>query len=78
MNNSILVTFRKHFYYTNAPSFQDVTKVDIDAAVALVNRQDSHDIFKTYGPNNDSMLMTLCCKKDDTTTIRAQVRKPVS
>jgi ankyrin repeat protein len=52
---------------------QDVTKEDIDAAVALVNRQDSQDIFKTYGPNNDSMLMTLCCKKDDTPTIRAQV-----
>jgi hypothetical protein len=51
-----------------------VTKADIDAAVALVNRQDSQDIFKTYGPNNDSMLMTLCCKKDDTPTIRAQVQ----
>ena len=50
-----------------------MTKADIDAAVALVNRQDSQDIFKTYGPNNDSMLMTLCCKKDDTPTIRAQV-----
>ena len=54
-------------------SLQDVTKEDIEAAVALVNRQDSQDIFKTYGPNNDSMLMTLCCKKDDTPTIRAQV-----
>ena len=54
-------------------ALQDVTKEDIEAAVALVNRQDSQDIFKTYGPNNDSMLMTLCCKKDDTPTIRAQV-----
>jgi len=51
---------------------QDVTKEDIESAVALVNRQDSQDIFKTYGPNNDSMLMTLCCKKDSP-TIRAQV-----
>ncbi len=73
MGLKITIHGRFLFLLTFFGLFKDVTKADIDAAVALVNRQDSQDIFKTYGPNNDSMLMTLCCKKDDTPTIRAQV-----
>ena len=46
---------------------------EIDAALNLVNAKDMTDLLKTYGPNQDSMLMTLCCKRDASPTIRAQV-----
>jgi len=52
---------------------EGVSEEDIQNAVGLVNRQDSFDLLKTYGPNKDTMLMALCCKKDDTPMIRAQV-----
>ncbi len=51
---------------------EGVSEEDIQNAVGLVNRQDSFDLLKTYGPNKDTMLMALCCKKDDTPMIRAQ------
>ena len=31
------------------------------------------DLLKTYGPNEDSMLMHLCCKREEPPVIRAQV-----
>lgn len=52
---------------------EGISEEDVDAAVALVGRQDPLDLLKTYGPNNDTLLMALCCKKDDTPVIRAQV-----
>ena len=36
-------------------------------------KQDLTDLLKTYGPNEDSMLMHLCCKRDEPPLIRAQV-----
>jgi len=51
-----------------------VTEEDLQNAISLVGRQDSFDLLKTYGPNKDTMLMALCCKKDDTPMIRAQVK----
>ena len=31
------------------------------------------DLLKTYGPNDESLLMTLCCQKNDSPPLRAQV-----
>ena len=50
-----------------------VPEAEIAAALQLVDAKDMTDLLKTYGPNQDSMLMTLCCKRDASPTIRAQV-----
>ena len=39
----------------------------------MLFKQDLTDLLKTYGPNEDSMLMHLCCKRDEPPLIRAQV-----
>ena len=57
---------------------ENVEETDIESALNLVNGKDLTDLLKTYGPNEDSMLMTLCCKKDESPTIRAQVFALVS
>merc|ERR1712223_34825 len=52
---------------------EDVTDKQIEDAISLVNGKDLTDLLKTYGPNEDSMLMHLCCKRDEPPLIRAQV-----
>lgn len=46
---------------------------EIESALNIVNGKDLADLLKTYGPNNDTMLMALCCKKNESPTLRAQV-----
>ena len=31
------------------------------------------DLLKSYGANDDSLLMTLCCQKNDSSSLRAQI-----
>merc|ERR1719189_445680 len=57
---------------------EDVTETEIEEAVSLVNGKDLTDLLKTYGPNEDSMLMHLCCKHEEPPVIRAQVFALVS
>lgn len=51
---------------------------EIESAVNLISSHDAETIFKSYGPNNDSLLMTLCCKRDDDFANRARVYALVS
>ena len=39
----------------------------------LVNAKNLIDLLKIYGPNEESLLMTFCCQKNDSTFLRAQV-----
>ncbi len=39
----------------------------------MVHGKDLVDLMKTYGPNGDSLLMNLCCRKNETPALRAQV-----
>merc|ERR1712223_1650905 len=57
---------------------EDVTDNQIEDAINLVNGKDLTDLLKTYGPNEDSMLMHLCCKREEPPIIRAQVFALVS
>lgn len=52
---------------------EDVSPNEIESAFKLIDDQDQKSIFKTYGPNHDTLMMTLCCKREDTPTVRAQV-----
>jgi len=52
---------------------EDVSETQIEDAISLVNGKDLTDLLKTYGPNEDSMLMHLCCKREEPPVIRAQV-----
>ena len=31
------------------------------------------DLLKSYGPNDESLLITLCCHKNDSPSLRAQI-----
>merc|ERR1712223_1214425 len=57
---------------------EDLTDNQIEDAINLVNGKDLTDLLKTYGPNEDSMLMHLCCKREEPPIIRAQVFALVS
>jgi hypothetical protein len=52
---------------------EDVDDTEFKAAISLVNGKDVTDLLKTYGPNEDSLLMTLCCRKNDSSSIRGQI-----
>ena len=55
----------------------NLSKASIFSAIVLIYdffKQDLTDLLKTYGPNEDSMLMHLCCKRDEPPLIRAQVK----
>ena len=39
----------------------------------LVESKNVTDLLKTYGSKNESLLMTLCCQKNDSSSLRAQV-----
>jgi hypothetical protein len=52
---------------------EDVEDTEFKAAISLVNGKDVTDLLKSYGPNGDSLLMTLCCHKNDSSTLRGQI-----
>jgi len=52
---------------------EGVDEADIESSLNLVNGKDLTDLLKTYGPNKDSMLMTLCCKPNELAVTRSQV-----
>ena len=39
----------------------------------LVNAKNVTDLVKSYGPTDESLLMTLCCQKNDSPSLRAQI-----
>ena len=39
----------------------------------LVNAKNVIDLLKSYGPNEESLLMTFCCQKNDSSFLRAQI-----
>ena len=39
----------------------------------LVNAKNLIDLLKSYGPNEESLLMTFCCQKNDSAFLRAQI-----
>jgi hypothetical protein len=70
------------FVYKNFTTIEalldGVPEHEVEAAIKLIASHDAETIFKSYGPNNDSLLMTLCCKRDDTFANRARVYALVS
>ena len=51
----------------------DINPSDLEAAIRLTNDKNVTDLLKTYGPNEESILMTLCCHKNDSLAVRCQV-----
>ena len=39
----------------------------------MVNAKNLTDMLKSYGPNDESLLMTFCCQKNDSAVLRAQI-----
>ena len=39
----------------------------------LVASKNVTDLLKSYGPSDESLLMTLCCQKNDSPALRAQI-----
>ena len=39
----------------------------------FVNAKNLTDLLKSYGPNEESLLMTFCCQKNDSAVLRAQI-----
>ena len=39
----------------------------------MVQGKNTTDLLKTYGPDKDTLLMTLCCYKNDSPSLRAQI-----
>lgn len=70
------------FVYKNLTTIEalldGVPEAEVESAMKLIAGHDAETIFKSYGPNNDSLLMTLCCKRDDTSANRARVYALVS
>jgi len=70
--------FKKQFVHL-APLFGindltcDVNPDEIQKAIAFVNAKNLTDLLKSYGPNEESLLMTFCCQKNDSAVLRAQI-----
>jgi len=70
--------FKKQFVHL-APLFGindltcDVNPDEIQKAIAFVNAKNLTDLLKSYGPNEESLLMTFCCQKNDSAILRAQI-----
>ena len=43
------------------------------AYFSVVQGKNTTDLLKTYGPDKDTLLMTLCCYKNDSPSLRAQI-----
>ena len=39
----------------------------------MINSKNITDLLKSYGPTKESILMTLCCQKNDSPQLRAQI-----
>ena len=46
---------------------------EIEAALNLFNSKESTELFKTYGPNDDTLITILCYSKEETPVTRARV-----
>jgi len=51
----------------------DIDPAELQTAIQLVSAKNVTDLLKSYGPNDESLLMTLCCHKNDSPALRAQV-----
>lgn len=51
----------------------DIDPTEVEKAMNSVSGKNVTDLLKSYGPNNESILMTLCCLKNDLPSLRAQV-----
>merc|ERR1712223_249448 len=51
----------------------DIDPAELQTAIRLVESKNVTDLLKTYGSKNESLLMTLCCQKNDSSSLRAQV-----
>ena len=38
-----------------------------------MNAKNLTDLLKSYGPNEETLLMTFCCQKNDSVLLRAQI-----
>lgn len=51
----------------------DIDPAELQSAMKMVSTKNVTDLLKSYGPNDESILMTLCCHKNDSPILRAQV-----
>jgi len=51
----------------------DIDPMELQKAIGLVKSKNVIDLLKSYGPNEESLLMTFCCQKNDSTFLRAQI-----
>merc|ERR1712051_394109 len=47
--------------------------MELQKAIGLVKSKNVIDLLKSYGHNEESLLMTFCCQKSDSAFLRAQI-----